>query len=99
MVDSKVDLILHPIRMRIIMALAGERWTARQIAAALPDVAQATLYRHINALAEGGILRIVEERPVRGMVEKVYALADKRALNLSESTITDWLLERVEIAA
>ena len=76
MADSTVDLILHPVRLRILLALADNHWSARQIAQVMPDVAQATLYRHINALAEGNILQIVEERPVRGTVEKVYALPD-----------------------
>lgn len=71
---SKANLILHPIRLRIVLALAGRQMTARQIAGALPDIAQATLYRHINALAKGGILEIVEERAVRGTSEKIYAV-------------------------
>src|SRR5262249_3319406 len=41
----------------------------------LADGPQATLYQHPGLLTRGGILRIVEERPVRGTVEKVYALA------------------------
>ena len=71
---QKADLILHPVRMRILMALVGQQKTASQLAEVLPDVAQATLYRHINALSDGGILAVVEENPVRGAVEKVYTL-------------------------
>lgn len=71
---SKADLILHPIRMRILMTVAGRQLTTAQIAAALEDVPQATLYRHIQALVKADILVVVEERPVRGAVEKVYAL-------------------------
>jgi DNA-binding transcriptional ArsR family regulator len=76
---QKADLILHPVRLRILMALAGRRLTAKELATALPDVAQATLYRHINTLAEGGILVIVEENPVRGTIERVYTLAQSGA--------------------
>lgn len=85
MLTPKADLILHPVRMRIIMALAGEQMTARQIAALLPDVAPATLYRHLNTLTEGGILAVVEQHPVRGTVEKVYALASPQAAHLSQA--------------
>lgn len=74
MKTSKIDLILHPVRMRILMAVAGKPMTAGQLAAVLSDVAQATLYRHIRLLAEADVLRVVEERPMRGTVEKVYAL-------------------------
>ena len=76
---KKADLILHPVRLRILTALMGRQMTAQALAAALPDVAQATLYRHINRLAEGGVLVVVEENPVRGTVEKVYALAEDQA--------------------
>src|SRR5579862_8120080 len=70
------DALVHPIRLRIVMALIEKRLTTRQIAAILPDVAQASLYRHIRKLSATGILRVVDETPVRGVVEKVYALAE-----------------------
>ena len=89
MSDPTIDLILHPIRLRILLAIGDNRWTARQMAQVMPDVAQATLYRHINALADGNILQVVEEHPVRGTVEKVYALPDPRMLNLSEEAFVN----------
>ena len=79
-----IDLILHPIRMRIVMALTGKRLTSQELAESLSDVPQATLYRHIHRLAQAGIIQVVEERPVRGTVEKVYML-DPQAGRLSEA--------------
>lgn len=76
MTETKIDLILHPIRIRILITIGTQEMTAQQLARALPDVAQATLYRHIKTLAEGDILQVVDENPVRGTVEKVYALAE-----------------------
>lgn len=75
MPSPKADLMLHPIRMRIITAISNYRLTAKELAESLPDVPQTTLYRHINALAEGGLLKVVEENPIRGTIERVYALA------------------------
>ncbi len=75
--EKQIDLLLHPIRMRILMALSGRQMIARQIAEELGDVPPATLYRHINRLAEGGILRIVDEHRVRGTVEKVYTVTEQ----------------------
>jgi DNA-binding transcriptional ArsR family regulator len=72
----KAELILHPIRMRILMALAGEKKTAQQLADELRDVPQATLYRHINRLAKAGVIQVVKERQVRGGIEKMYALQE-----------------------
>lgn len=46
--DSDVArLIGHPVRLRVIIALGGRTLTTKQLAEALPDVAQATLYRHV----------------------------------------------------
>ena len=71
---NKADLILHPIRMRILMALVSKQKTSKQLAAILPDIPPATLYRHIRCLAKAGLINIVAERPVRGAVEKVYTV-------------------------
>jgi DNA-binding transcriptional ArsR family regulator len=70
-----LDLVLHPVRMRIMNALSGSPGlTSLQLAGRLSDVPQATLYRQISRLARAGLLQVLEERPVRGTVEKVYVL-------------------------
>jgi DNA-binding transcriptional ArsR family regulator len=70
-----LDLALHPTRMRILTLLSGSQGlTPQQMAERMDDIPQATLYRHINRLAQGGLLAVVTERPVRGTLEKVYAL-------------------------
>jgi DNA-binding transcriptional ArsR family regulator len=76
----KEDLLLHPVRLRIIMATAGRQVTAQQLANELPDIPQATLYRNINTLAAAGILSVVKERRVRNTLEKIYALPDQNLL-------------------
>ncbi|MEU5988147.1 helix-turn-helix domain-containing protein [Spirillospora sp. NPDC047418] len=68
------DLALHPVRIRILRSVAGGRRTARDVADLLPDVPQATLYRHLAALVKGGLLDVVEERRVGGAAERVFAL-------------------------
>lgn len=77
--EKLVDLVLHPIRMRIVMALAGREMTAQQLAESLGDVPLATLYRHINRLTEAGVLAIASERRVRGTLEKAYTLGSQGA--------------------
>jgi DNA-binding transcriptional ArsR family regulator len=73
---SRADLILHPVRMRLILTLARRQLTARQLSELLPEIPQATLYHHLGVLSRAELLRVVSERPVRGTVEKLYALAD-----------------------
>ena len=76
---KRADLILHPVRLRIILAFASDlgtrRLTPRQVAAILPDLPQASLYRHIERLYRGGVLAVAGERQVRGAVERAYVLA------------------------
>lgn len=76
MAASRADLILHPVRMRLLATLARRQLTARQLSELLPDVPQATLYHHLGTLTRAGLLRVVSERQVRGTIEKLYALAD-----------------------
>ena len=66
------DLLLHPIRLRIVQALVDAPMTPLELKERLGDVAQATLYRHINQLADGGLLEVTEERSIRGTVERTY---------------------------
>jgi DNA-binding transcriptional ArsR family regulator len=73
---DRADVLLHPLRLRIVQAVAGRRLTASALADALGDVPHATLYRHIGTLAEAGVLAVAEERPVRGATERVYVLAE-----------------------
>jgi DNA-binding transcriptional ArsR family regulator len=70
-----VELLLHPVRLRLVHAFAGGRSrTTAQLAARLPDVSQATVYRHVATLAEAGILEVEAEQRVRGFVERRYRL-------------------------
>ena len=84
MAEKKANLILHPVRLRILTAISTYRMTAGEISVAMPDIPLTTLYRHINALMEGGLLTIVEERPVRGTVERLYALTSPPSLTAED---------------
>jgi DNA-binding transcriptional ArsR family regulator len=80
-VPTVPQLLLHPVRMRIVVAYAGSgEMTALQLGARLPDVPMATLYRQLRTLTEAGILSVVAERQVRGAVERTFALQADRAL-------------------
>ncbi|MFI7422526.1 helix-turn-helix domain-containing protein [Nonomuraea sp. NPDC049684] len=75
-----VDLLLHPVRLRIVHAMAGGRTlTTSDLCDLLPDVSKATVYRHVGLLAEGGLLDVEGEQRVRGAVERRYRLRPARA--------------------
>jgi DNA-binding transcriptional ArsR family regulator len=89
---SRADVILHPQRMAVIRALAGRPQTAKDLLGAIPDVSQATLYRHLTLLLESGIIRVDSERRSRGAVERTYALAGDAIVSgadLAEATRED----------
>jgi len=71
---TKAELIVHPVRLRIIESFLGRSLTTRQIAALLPDVPQASLYRQIKRLYDAQILVVIEEKTVNGIIERTYAL-------------------------
>ncbi|MFD4422428.1 helix-turn-helix domain-containing protein [Agromyces sp. NPDC058484] len=73
------DVVMHPVRMRIIQQLGGRDLTTAELRAALPDVAQATLYRHVAALVDAEIVAVAEERRVRGAVERTLTLGPRMA--------------------
>ena len=78
---NKLDLLLHPVRLRIVHAMSGGRTTTTsELCARLPDVSKATVYRHVALLAEGELLEVDGEQRVHGAVERRYRLHQARAV-------------------
>jgi DNA-binding transcriptional ArsR family regulator len=76
-----LELLAHPVRLRIVHAMRGERMlTTAQLCALLPDVSKAMVYRHVDLLSAGGVLEVAGERRVRGAVERRYRLRQDRAV-------------------
>ncbi|KAA2260139.1 helix-turn-helix domain-containing protein [Solihabitans fulvus] len=74
-----VDLLLHPVRLRVVHAMAdGRAHTTAELCARLPDVSRATIYRHVGVLADAGVLEVVKEERVHGAVERQYQLSGTR---------------------
>lgn len=75
-----LELLAHPVRLRIVHAMRGDRTlTTAQLCELIPNVSKATVYRHVEALAVGGILEVTEEHRIRGAVERTYRLRADRA--------------------
>ena len=78
--QNQADLLIHPVRLRIVQAFFGaRRLSTEDLAAELPDVPKATLYRHVGLLANAGVLAVVAERPARGTPRRIYVLAQGQA--------------------
>ncbi|SDK60055.1 helix-turn-helix domain-containing protein [Nonomuraea jiangxiensis] len=86
---ASADLLLHPVRLRIVQAFLGDRaLTTSALAAELADVAPATLYRQVARLADAGVLQVVAQRQVRGAVERTYVLRSSAALVTPDQVAT-----------
>jgi DNA-binding transcriptional ArsR family regulator len=72
---ASADLLLHPVRLRIVQAFLGDRaLTTSQLAAELSDIPPGSLYRHVALLTKAGVLQVVAERRVRAVIERTYTL-------------------------
>ncbi len=72
---TSADLLLHPVRLRIVQAFLGDRaLTTAQLRGELPDVPPASLYRHVAMLMKAGVLSVAAERRVRGATERTYVM-------------------------
>ncbi|MFJ6852924.1 helix-turn-helix domain-containing protein [Streptomyces sp. NPDC091271] len=86
---DSLELLAHPIRLRIVHAMGGGRLlTTAQLCARIPEASKATVYRHIDLLVSGGILEVAEEHRVRGAVQRHYRLRQDRAVIGSETVRT-----------
>jgi DNA-binding transcriptional ArsR family regulator len=81
---SRTEAVLHPLRLQVIRALAQGDRTAAELLAAVDGVAQASLYRHVAQLLEAGVIQVVGERQVRGVVERTYGLVPGAAVLTAE---------------
>jgi DNA-binding transcriptional ArsR family regulator len=91
MAVTKADLMMHPVRLQILLALAGLALTTQEIGTRLPDVPQSSIYRHLKTLLDGGLVRVAATRPVKGVEEKVYALAAQP--HLGPEDVAGWTPE------
>ncbi|MCP4223691.1 MAG: helix-turn-helix transcriptional regulator, partial [Actinomycetia bacterium] len=85
--ETQVALaLLDPVRARALAALA-EPGSASTVAAALGERRQKVNY-HLRVLEEHGLVNLVEERPRRGLTERVV-VASARSYVLSPVLLGD----------
>ncbi|MEV0644606.1 helix-turn-helix domain-containing protein [Phytomonospora sp. NPDC050363] len=72
---DRLELLAHPVRLRIVHAMTGGRTlTTSELCERMPDVSKATVYRHVGLLADAGVLEVEGEQRVRGAVERRFRL-------------------------
>lgn len=70
-----VEHLAKPMRARIFFEIhtVGEI-TTKQLLEKFTDIPQPTLYRHVKALLDAEIIKVVGEKQIRGAVEKTYSV-------------------------
>jgi len=67
--------LMNPIRIKIFLHIQNnQQATTGELAKKLPEVPQASLYRHISKMVKEGILCIESETKIRGVYEKTYVI-------------------------
>lgn len=81
---KKVELILHPVRFRILQTIDGDTLTTQQISDQLADIPKSSIYRQLKILLDGDMLTVANTKVVNGIQEKAYQLAQKPYLNAGD---------------
>ncbi|MFW2513658.1 helix-turn-helix domain-containing protein [Demequina sp. SO4-13] len=87
MATERARLLLHPVRMRIVIALSAQQLTTRHMQQLMPDVPQASLYRAISQLAAAGIIEVVSQERRGGAMERTYRMAAENDAQLTSEDL------------
>lgn len=80
------EVVMNPVRQRIFQYfLLHETGTVKELKKELPDIPNASLYRHVKILADHSILTVVGENRIRGTVESIYRL-NKDAMSTEDES-------------
>lgn len=83
------DAIMNPVRQRIAQFLIlNKKGTVNEIAEELSDVPRPSIYRHVKRLLDAELIEVVEEKQIRGVVEKTYALASPKTDEFTNDDIS-----------
>lgn len=85
---SFIDVIMNPVNQRIAQYLIlNKTGTVNDIGMELSDISKPSLYRHIKMLLDAGCIEVVEEKAVRGTVQKTYALVAQPLGDITQSDV------------
>ena len=68
MTHQKLDLVFHPVRLRLLQVLSNSHLTTQEIADLLPSIPKSSIYRHLKLLLDEGLVRVTDTRPVKGIL-------------------------------
>ena len=84
---QRVELVMHPLRRRILEEAAAGPVSATEVARRVGETRQKVNY-HVRALADAALLEPAGERQRRGVTEKLYR-SSARAYTVSAGVLGD----------
>ena len=86
------SLLNHPLRIRLMLALATTGpSSATVLSLQLGDVTVGDCHYHLTTLRDGGIIKLVRSRSVRGATERVYRLAPRKRTTGGATQLRDFI--------
>ena len=74
--EKLMGCLTNPIKCKLLAEVMDNgQITAKALALKNKTVPQATLYRYLKKMVSDGIVKVVEERRIRNVIEKVYGMA------------------------
>lgn len=80
--SNKVEILMHPVRMKICQVLMRNKedgLTPLEMVKIIKNVPQATLYRQLQTMVDSGIVHVINEKKVKSVSEKYYAINEEDA--------------------
>lgn len=74
---DQAKLLTDPFKLKLLEQFGRHPVTTKQVADQMGEKAP-RLYRHVDALHEAGLLKLVEEKPKRGTIERYYRTVASR---------------------
>ena len=74
-IENVLMYFTNPVAYKIIADIENRKYaTAKELALSNDEIPQATLYRYLRKMVSDGVLKIIDEKQIRNVTEKTYAL-------------------------
>lgn len=82
-------IVLNSMNRRILQyLLINKQGTVSNISSYIDDIPKPSLYRHIKQLSEAGLIEVISEKQIRGVIEKTYSIAKTPPQGINEENIS-----------
>lgn len=74
--EKLIESLTNPLKCKLLVSIdSQERVTTKELPDMIEGVPSTTLYRYLEKMLKYGLIKIVEERQIRNVKEKIYGIA------------------------